>query len=479
VAAGRSPLVVTVASGGPQVASDGWRRNVWAVAAASFLGYTGFTLVMPFLSLFIGELGVTDVGRVAMWTGLSLGVTPALTAILAPVWGRLGDRFGRKVMLERSMASFVVSMAATAYASRAWHVLAIRSVQGVFAGYGSLSVAMAAESAPRDRMPQAIGLVQTAQRLGPALGPVIGSALAAFIGLRRGFLATAVFYAIGLVVVHFTYDDAAVSHRLNPENPVNAENAENAVHPVNPVNRPNLANRSNLANPVTFRDVLSFRNFMLMMAVIFGLQFVDRSFGPVLPLYIQQLGFPDSKVAFVSGTLFSIMACTGALGHHFCGRLLRRFPSRSVIASSAVIASAGCGLLGASANLWLMSAASAIFGLGIGAPMTASYSEAGSVIPVGAHGAGFGVLTSASLIGMAASPFVAGALGGTSIRTVFFVDLALMAMLALAVRLLMESTHDTPGSSPGPLPPVANSQFPARSPESPVPSPQVFPTLEA
>ena len=449
---------MTVASGGPQVASDGWRRNVWAVAAASFLGYTGFTLVMPFLSLFIGELGVTDVGRVAMWTGLSLGVTPALTAILAPVWGRLGDRFGRKVMLERSMASFVVSMAATAYASRAWHVLAIRSVQGVFAGYGSLSVAMAAESAPRDRMPQAIGLVQTAQRLGPALGPVIGSALAAFIGLRRGFLATAVFYAIGLVVVHFTYDDAAVSHRLNPENPANAENA---------------------VNPVTFRDVLSFRNFMLMMVVIFGLQFVDRSFGPVLPLYIQQLGFPDSKVAFVSGTLFSIMACTGALGHHFCGRLLRRFPSRFVIASSAVIASAGCGLLGASANLWLMSAASAIFGLGIGAAMTASYSEAGSVIPVGAHGAGFGVLTSASLIGMAASPFVAGALGGTSIRTVFFVDLALMAMLALAVRLLMESTHDAPGSSPGPQPPVANPQFPVSSPQSPVSSPQVFPTLEA
>jgi MFS transporter, DHA1 family, multidrug resistance protein len=429
-----------------RAASRGWQRNVYAVAAASFLGYTGFTLVMPFLSLFIGELGVTDVGRVAMWTGLSLGVTPALTAILAPVWGRLGDRFGRKVMLERSMASFVVSMAATAYASRAWHVLAIRSVQGVFAGYGSLSVAMAAESAPRDRMPQAIGLVQTAQRLGPALGPVIGSALAAFIGLRRGFLATAAFYAIGLVVVHFTYDDAAVAHRLNSSPSVG------------------------LSNPVTFRDVLSFRNFMLMMAVIFGLQFVDRSFGPVLPLYIQQLGFPDSKVALVSGTLFSIMACSGALGHHFCGRLLRRFSSRWVIACSAVLAATGCGLLGASGNVWVMSGASAVFGLGIGAAMTASYSEAGSVIPIGAHGAGFGVLTSASLVGMAASPFVAGALGGTSIRTVFFVDLALMAMLALAVRLLMESAPQPPGR----LPPS-----PVSSPQSPVPSPQSFPTLEA
>ena len=133
---------------------------------------------MPFLPLYIGQLGVTDVGEVAVWTGASLGVTPALTAILAPVWGKLGDRYGRKIMVERSMVSFVVLMALMAYVTRPWHVLAVRVVQGVFAGYGSLSVAMAAESAPRDRMPQAIGLVQTAQRLGPAVGPVIGGGLA-------------------------------------------------------------------------------------------------------------------------------------------------------------------------------------------------------------------------------------------------------------------------------------------------------------
>ena len=66
------------------IESAGWRRNVYAVTAASFMGYTGFTLVMPFLPLFIRELGVSDVGRVAMWTGISLGITPALTALLAP-----------------------------------------------------------------------------------------------------------------------------------------------------------------------------------------------------------------------------------------------------------------------------------------------------------------------------------------------------------------------------------------------------------
>jgi MFS family permease len=386
--------------------STAWRRNVFAVTAASFMGYTGFTLVMPFLPLFIGQLGVSDVGQVAMWTGLSLGVTPALTAVLAPWWGRLGDRYGRKIMVERSMVSFVVLFSAMAYVTRPWHVLALRGVQGLFAGYGSLSVAMAAESAPRDRMPSAIGAVQTAQRIGPGVGPIIGGLLAQLVGLRRSFLATAMFYAAGLVLVHVMYDDRAV-------------HAEPSTSPE--------------TGRVTFRNVLAFQNFILMMGVIFGLQFVDRSLGPVLPLWVEQEGVAHERVALVSGVLFSIMALTGALGHHFCGKLLRHYSSRIVIAGGAACSAAGSGLLGLSGSIWIMCAAAVLFGIGIGAAMTAAYSAAGAVIPPGAHGAGFGVLTSASLVGMASSPFIAGFLGGSSIRFVFFVDLAMMAALAALV----------------------------------------------
>src|SRR5512146_3040216 len=78
-----------------------WRRNQFAVTAAAFIGYTGFTLVMPFLPLYIAQLGVHDVGQVALWSGLSLGATPALTALLSPAWGKVADRFGRKLMLQR------------------------------------------------------------------------------------------------------------------------------------------------------------------------------------------------------------------------------------------------------------------------------------------------------------------------------------------------------------------------------------------
>src|SRR3954466_93821 len=387
-----------------------WRRNVFAVTAASFMGYTGFTLVMPFLPLFIGQLGVTDVGAVAMWTGLSLGITPGLTALLAPAWGRLGDRFGRKIMVERSLVSFVVLFAAMAFVRRPWQVLAVRATQGLFAGYGSLSVAMAAESAPRDRMPAAIGTVQTAQRIGPAVGPVIGGVLAGLFTLRKAFLATAAFYAVALCIVHLLYDDRAT--HADPRDAADA-------------------------GRVTFRNVLAFRNFILMMGVIFGLQFVDRSFGPVLPLYVEQSGVTAANVPIVAGALFSIMALTGALGHHLCRKLLRRFASRLVIAGGAAVAAAGCGLFGLTGNMWILAAASVLLGLGIGAAMTASYSAAGAVIPPGAHGPGLGVRTGAAVMGRARSPFVAGFVGGASIRIVFFVDLALMALLAAFVKQTM------------------------------------------
>jgi len=313
-----------------------------------------------------------------------------------------------------------------AIVTRAWHVLAIRAVQGLFAGYGSLSVAMAAESAPRDQMPASIGLVQTAQRLGPGLGPVIGGILAGVLGLRRAFFVTAAFYGVALVVVHLMYDDRA-THGYADLRP--------SREPPSPPGGTEVSRRD--GGRVSFLDVLSFQNFILMMVVIFGLQFVDRSLGPVLPLYVAHVGVADSRVALVSGILFSIMAATGALGHHLCGKLLRRHATRTVIVWGAAAAAIGAGLLGATGNLWLMNVASAIFGIGIGAAMTASYTAAGRVIPAGAHGTGFGVLTSASLTGMAISPFVAGLLAGTSIRAVFAVNLAIMGACALVVSRTM------------------------------------------
>jgi MFS family permease len=385
------------------------RRNLIALTAASFIGFTGFTLVMPFLPLYMRQLGLTDVGEIALWTGLSLGVTPAITALLSPAWGRLADRFGRKLLVVRSLVSFIFLMSAMAWATRPWHVFALRALQGLFAGYGALCLTMAADSAPPGRMAQSIGIVQTAQRLGPAVGPVIGGIVAALVGLRASFYVTAGFYAVALVQLIVLYREPAAAHQ-----PSRGEGGR-----------------------ITFASVLAFDNFLLLMVMIFAFQLVDRSFGPVLPLHVAALGAGNGRVAFVSGVIFSILACAAALGHHFCGAMLRRWSARHVISRATLVAAAAVALFAVIPRPWLLGPAAAIFGLGLGAAMTASYTVAATAVPAEVRGAGFGFLTSSSLTGMALSPVLSGFVAATDLRLVFGADAAVLCVVAFAVRRLM------------------------------------------
>ena len=386
-----------------------WQRNVFAVATASFVGFTGFTLVMPFLPLYLQQLGVRDVGEVAMWSGLSLGVTPAMTALLAPAWGRVSDRFGRKIMVERSLISFILLMAGMAYATRAWHIFALRAVQGLFAGYGGIALTMAAESAPRERTAYAIGIVQTAQRLGPAIGPIMGGVVAQMVGLRRAFLVTSAFFVIALLIVFVMYDER--------------------------IGRPE--SRAHEHEPVRFRNVLAFENFILLMAVVLGLQIVDRSYGPILPLYVAELGTPPERVPLVSGLIFSIAAGAGAVGNQLCTRLLRVRTPRAIISAASALGAVGALVFLISPRTAWLFMATPILGVALGTATTTTYTAASAVMPADARGTGFGLLTTASLTGLALSPIISGLLGATSIRAVFLLDVLVMVAITAAVSRLM------------------------------------------
>ena len=402
--------------------TSSWQRNVFAIATASFVGFTGFTLVMPFLPLYFQQLGVTDVGEVALWSGLSLGVTPAMTAVLAPFWGRLSDRFGRKIMVERSLVSFIFLMSGMAYVTEAWHVFALRALQGFFAGYGALALTMAAESAPRERTAFAIGTVQTAQRLGPAVGPIIGGVVAQLVGLRNAFLVTSVFYVAAVILVFFTYDERLTHHEGS----------------------------SARRERVSFRSVLAFENFILLMAVVFGLQFVDRSFGPVLPLYVEQVGASPEQVPLLAGILFSVTAGTAALGNQLCSRLLSRTSPKTVIAGSAGLGAVGALLYLVAGHVWWLFVATPVFGLAMGMATTSTYTAASAVMPPTARGAGFGLLSTASLTGLALSPMISGILAATSIRAVFLLDVIALAVIAAVVsRLMVLAPLDRP-TTPAP-----------------------------
>ena len=395
-----------------------WKRNQAAITAAAFVGFAGHTLVMPFLPLYIRELGVSEVGDIAIWTGATLGASPAIAALAGPLWGRVGDRFGNKLLVQRSLLSFMLVMIAMAYVTRAWHLFALRVLQGFFAGYGALNVSMAARSAPREKMVTAIGTVQTAQRLGPALGPIIGGLLAPAVGLRNTFLVTAGVYGVALVMITALY-------REPPLAPPAADGRKRTP----------------------FAWILAFENSLIVMLVLFGLQIVDRSFGPVLPLHLGQLGYAASEVPLAAGVLFSVLAFAAAFDNQLSSRLLKWHSPRLVIAWAVLIAAAAMVVFSVSTGMWLLTTSIAVVGLGIGTSITTTFAAGGAVIPQDVHATAFGFLTSASLIGVALSPILSGLLGAQSIRAVFVAGAVVLIILAVVVRRVMVERDAPPESA--------------------------------
>jgi MFS family permease len=189
--------------------------------------------------------------------------------------------------------------------------------------------------------------------------------------------------------------------------------------------------------PVRFRSVLAFENFVLLMAVVFGLQIVDRSYGPILPLYVAQLGTPVDRVPLVAGLLFSTAAAAGAFGNQLCAWLLRTRTPRSIISGAAGLGAVGALIfLLAPRTLWLF-AGTPVLGVALGLATTTAYTAASGVMPAQARGAGFGMLTTASLTALALSPILSGLLAATTIRAVFLLDVLVMLAIAAAVPRLM------------------------------------------
>jgi len=394
-----------------------WRRNQAALMVASFVGFTGFTLVMPFLALRFQALGVTATRDVALWTGFTLGVTPAVAAACAPLWGRVGDRFGNKLLVQRSLFSCVFVMTLMGLATQPWQLFVLRALQGLVAGYGPLTIAMAAESAPRDKMAHAIGLVQTAQRVAPAVGPVVGGILAQAVGLRNAFFVAGAVYGLAFALVSVLYHETSGAARAH----------DARVH-------------------VPTRDILTIRNLLLLMGVIFGLQLTERSLGPVLLLHVESLGY--ARAAVLVGVLFSLLSVAGALGHQIAASALARAPARRVIASAIITAAAGLAWFTISSAAWALMGGILAVGIGVGVAMTAAFTAAGASIPRHVHSTSFGFLTGASLTGTAVGPVLGGLVAARSITAVFVLGVAILGALALTVRRLMaDPDHIEPAVS--------------------------------
>src|SRR3712207_5200255 len=137
-------------------------RLSFAVLLVSQLAATaGFMFVMPFMPLYVQQLGVEDAGRAAAWAGLLNTATAATMALAAPLWGRLADRFGPKSMLLRATLAGSVVVGLMGLATAPWQLLALRLVQGTLTGTVAAATVLVSATAPAESGGQRLGVLQT------------------------------------------------------------------------------------------------------------------------------------------------------------------------------------------------------------------------------------------------------------------------------------------------------------------------------
>jgi MFS family permease len=178
-----------------------WRKNLYLLWGTQFLAMLGMNLVVPFLPFFIRELGVTDPEALPRYSGIVFAGPFVLSLIFTPVWGMLGDRFGRKPMVVRALFGLALSQALIGFSQSVWHLLAFRILQGAISGFIPAALTLVSTNTPKARTGYAIGVLQSSTAAGMVLGPFVGGLLADLVGYRAIFFITASLCAAGAFIV--------------------------------------------------------------------------------------------------------------------------------------------------------------------------------------------------------------------------------------------------------------------------------------
>ena len=145
----------------------------WLVFFVIVVDLIGFGIVIPILPFLSPQLGGTtdDIAFI-------LATYSVAAAMVAPIWGRLSDRFGRRPILGLCLFGGAISHFVLAIADALWLVYLSRAVAGMMAGGVPVATALIADASTPDRRSRAMGLIGRAFGIGLILGPVIGGVLA-------------------------------------------------------------------------------------------------------------------------------------------------------------------------------------------------------------------------------------------------------------------------------------------------------------
>lgn len=177
-----------------------WQRTVTLMMVTQFLAAVGFSTVFPFLPAYVEQLGSRS-GTTVFWVSAVFSGQAFAMMIASPIWGAVSDRYGRKPMLIRALVGGAVLVFLMGLARSSEELFWLRVIQGLVTGVVSAASSMAASVTPRDRLGYSMGLMQTGQWAGIAIGPVLGGVLSYAVGIRYSFMVTAVLLLAGGLIV--------------------------------------------------------------------------------------------------------------------------------------------------------------------------------------------------------------------------------------------------------------------------------------
>ncbi|NQP36006.1 multidrug efflux MFS transporter [Streptococcus suis] len=271
--------------------SSYWKQNLKVAWLGNFLTGTSFTLVMPFISVFVEELGVGP-GLVEYYAGLAVSTNALAAALMAPIWGSLADRYGRKPMMVRAAFAMIFTMGGMAFVPNVFWLLVLRVLNGVFTGYIPNATALIASQVPKDKTGYALGTLSTGAVAGNLIGPTLGGVLAEIFGVHTVFLLVGLLYAIVVLLTVLYIREDFVPIKKSDAMPV-----------------------KDLFAQIKDRQMMV-GLFVTSMIIIAAAQAVV----PILTLYVRHLGQTDNLL-FVAGFIISLPGMASLVTSGYLGKL--------------------------------------------------------------------------------------------------------------------------------------------------------------
>lgn len=391
-----------------------WRTNLAICVFGSFTTLVSLSMLLPFLPLYVRQLGVDSTSAVVQWSGVAFGVTFLGTALTAPIWGQLADRYGRKPMLVRAAVGMAVVMSTIGLAQNVYELVALRFAAGLIGGYASASIVMIGTQAPPERSGWALGMLSTGVLAVNLVGPLIGGILPDLIGIRGAFFAAGAMIAVAaLLTITLVREDFS----LPPNHSVRARRGAWAGV--------SGGRRSYFALAVLFLTAM-----MVLLA--------NMSIEPIITVYIAELDVDAHRLATVAGVVMACSAFGSMVMAARLGALADRIGPWKVIIGCLVGTAVAMIPQAFVTHWWQLAALRGVMGMTLAGLLPSIAKLVRQTVDERSSGKMLGYLQSAQYAGQVVGPLLGAAIGvHFGMRYVFFATSALLigcAVLSAAAR---------------------------------------------